>query len=49
MIRHLFAVLLVLLFALPLFGLREEQGDGLVFGYEAAFKVTAPPWLGFRR
>jgi len=35
-------LLLVLLFSLPLFGLKEECGEGIVLGYDAAFKVAAP-------
>jgi len=39
-------LLLIALVALPLFGLKEERGDGLVLGYDGAFKVTAPAgWI----
>lgn len=41
-IRLCLRLLLVIIFALPLFGLKEEGADGLVLGHDAAFKVTAP-------
>ena len=44
--RRWLPLLLVMLFALPVLGLKEEGGDGIVLGPGAAFRVTAPTgWI----